>query len=262
MEENKRGANTLYLVIGVATLVVAIIGATFAYFSASASSKEGDITGGTNTALSTALNLNVTRELFGNEAPTDDEGKKFGNLVPAVIDVTEDGIKKAVGKKCIAGGYTGCHLYKITASSTQTLTSASIRLADLQTTATDYANWKYIIYSSADGDYNTVTSIVEDQNNANRSFAAYDARNTTDRKYIYDSSSPAGTGFDMHNAQGLTENTPVYYYLLVYLANTDNTQNPEDTSAATSGTGTYTGVVTMDAAGGKVVASFSTTVTP
>ena len=34
MEENKKGANTLYAVIGIATLVVAIIGATFAYFSA------------------------------------------------------------------------------------------------------------------------------------------------------------------------------------------------------------------------------------
>lgn len=36
MEENKKGANTLYAVIGIATLVVAIIGATFAYFSATA----------------------------------------------------------------------------------------------------------------------------------------------------------------------------------------------------------------------------------
>ena len=35
--ENKSGQGIFYGVIGVATLVVAIIGATFAYFSASAS---------------------------------------------------------------------------------------------------------------------------------------------------------------------------------------------------------------------------------
>ena len=45
MEENKKGANTLYAVIGIATLVVAIIGATFAYFSASQTNS--DITGTT-----------------------------------------------------------------------------------------------------------------------------------------------------------------------------------------------------------------------
>ena len=48
MEENKRGANTLYLVIGVATLVVAIIGATFAYFTASAENDGDQITGQTS----------------------------------------------------------------------------------------------------------------------------------------------------------------------------------------------------------------------
>ena len=82
-------------------------------------------------------------------------------------------LKKVVDDKCVAGGYTGCHLYKITATSTQTVAHASVRLADLQTTATDYKNWKYVLYKSADGTANTVTSIIEDANNADRSFAAY-----------------------------------------------------------------------------------------
>lgn len=38
--EEKKGQGTLYLVIGIATLVVAIIGATFAYFSAQATSAD------------------------------------------------------------------------------------------------------------------------------------------------------------------------------------------------------------------------------
>lgn len=259
MEENKRGANTLYLVIGVATLVVAIIGATFAYFSASATA-DSEITGGTNTGLSTALSLQVTRETFADpEAESENETTPdYNNLVPAVIDVTTDGIGKVVAEKCVNGGYTGCHLYKITASSNQALPSASIRLADLQTTATDYANWKYVLYKSADGAASTVTSIIEDSNNAERSFAAYSALAGENRKYTYSAETPSG--FDMHAAGALEKDTAVYYYLLIYLANTENTQNPTDTGNANSGTGTYTGIVTMDAAGGKVVANFSTSV--
>ena len=56
--KEKKGQGTLYLVIGIATLVVAIIGATFAYFSAQATSAD-KVQGGTNTDLSTALTLNV-----------------------------------------------------------------------------------------------------------------------------------------------------------------------------------------------------------
>ena len=262
-ENNRKGTSVFYAVVGIATLVVAIIGATFAYFSASATSGAGDIQGGTNEGLSTALSLKVTRELFGATTGDDEEDPtpaNYNNLVPAIIDVTPEGLKKVVDEKCVNGGYTGCHLYKIEAQSTQTLNSASIRLADLQTTATDYANWKYVLYSSADGKYDTITSIIEDAQNAKRSFAAYDENNTTDRVYTYVDGTISG--FDMHNAASITANTPVYYYLLIYLANTENSQNPEDTTSTNSGTGTYTGIVTMDAAGGKVVASFSTTVSP
>ena len=46
--EEKKGQGTLYLVIGIATLVVAIIGATFAYFSAQATAEGDKIQGGTN----------------------------------------------------------------------------------------------------------------------------------------------------------------------------------------------------------------------
>jgi len=259
-ERNMKGQNTLYAVIGVATLIVAIIGATFAFFSAQATASDDsdDIEGGTNNTLATALSLKVERVTF-EEATEPDAGEgeegtettaNYNNLVPAIIDVTTAGIKKAVDEKCVNAGYTGCHLYKITASSSQTLQTASIRLAKLTTTATDKASWKYVIYNSASGAANDVTSIKSDANNTNRDFATF----ATEYPYVEGEVS----GYDMH-AAGLTEGTPVYYYLLVYLANKDNTvQNPELTTDANSGTGTYEGIVTMDAAGGKVVASFST----
>ena len=93
--KEKKGQGTLYLVIGIATLVVAIIGATFAYFSAQATSAD-KVQGGTNTELSTALTLNVERQLFGEA-----ESESYNNLVPAVIDVTTDGIKKVVDNKLV-----------------------------------------------------------------------------------------------------------------------------------------------------------------
>ena len=40
-EENKR--NVFNIIIGVSTLLIAILGATFAYFSATATSKENDV---------------------------------------------------------------------------------------------------------------------------------------------------------------------------------------------------------------------------
>ena len=46
MENNGKGTSIFYGVIGVATLVITIIGATFAYFSATTNSDEGAITAG------------------------------------------------------------------------------------------------------------------------------------------------------------------------------------------------------------------------
>ena len=39
-ENNRKGPGIFYAVVGVATLVVAIIGATFAYFSATATNND------------------------------------------------------------------------------------------------------------------------------------------------------------------------------------------------------------------------------
>ena len=54
MEENRKGTGVFYAVVGVATLVVAIIGATFAYFSASATN-DTDLKGTTASGASLAI---------------------------------------------------------------------------------------------------------------------------------------------------------------------------------------------------------------
>lgn len=244
MENNNgKGQNILYLVVGIATLVVAIIGATFAYFSAAATVTGDEITGNTED-LTGALTLNVERVRF------EEAGANSDNLVPTDLTADVAGINAAITKKCVGNGYTGCHLYKITATSTKTIQNASVRLTELTTTAKDTASWSYVIYTN-DGTVNTISA----EEGTNDKIVATSDFKTFGETYT------AETGFDMHNNSALTENAPVYYYLLVYLANKDEVvQNPTGEGAADNadnGTGTYSGKVSMDALGGKVVASFS-----
>ena len=142
--ENKNGQGIFYGVIGVATLVVAIIGATFAFFGAQASAN-GDAIAGNTLDLASALSVSVTKLDLGGTAAS-------ANLVPATIDVTAaSGINQALTAKCEKNGYTGCHVYKIVAESTETVTAASINLSTLTTTASsNKSDWKYVIYTGTD----------------------------------------------------------------------------------------------------------------
>lgn len=220
-ENNRKGPGVFYAVVGVATLVVAIIGATFAYFSAQATATGDNVTGGTNNDLASALSVTVTRV---NKTVTTANSI---DLVPANIDGQLESVNNAVKANCEANGYTGCHLYKIEAQSTQSVANASILLSTLTVESTAKTNWAYAIYTGTD---KTAEAIV----------------NTGK----LDLEAPV----DMHGNKALTANTPVTYYLIVYLKNVDSAQNAGD---AADETGTYTGTVTMNAAGGKVSATFS-----
>ena len=254
--EEKKGQGTLYLVIGIATLVVAIIGATFAYFSAQATSAD-KIKGGTSN-VGTSLNLTVDRVLFGAEA-----GDNYNNLVPAQLTLTNEGIAKVVNNKCVASGYTGCHLYKITATSNQDLPAADLLLQSFKTeSVTDTSAWKFVVFTADEatseaGTTYTVKSLVTGTDAA-QDFKTSDA--------IKDAKT-APYGYNIHKSEqgtsaGMTANTAYNYYLLIYLADNDQIQNPgaEDTgNQQYSATGTYSGSVVLNAAGGKVVANFNAT---
>ena len=259
--EEKKGQGTLYLVIGIATLVVAIIGATFAYFSAQATAKGDKIQGGTND-VGASLDLTVNRVLFGATA---EETAEYKNLVPAQLTLSNEGIAKVINNKCVAGGYTGCHLYKITAKSTQDLPAADLLLQSFNTeSVVDTSAWKFVVFTATEnaGEENTTTytvnNIITGTENA-QDFATSDA--TKDAK-------TAPFGYNIHKSEqgtsaGMTANKAYDYYLLIYLADNNQIQNPgaEDTeNQQYSATGTYSGSVVLNAAGGKVVANFSSSV--
>lgn len=103
MEENRKGPGVFYAVVGVATLVVAIIGATFAYFSAT-TTNDTNVTG--STASGASLSMVITRESDAGTA---------ANMIPMLTTDLQKGVTGTNSKSCIdANGNTVCQVYKIT----------------------------------------------------------------------------------------------------------------------------------------------------
>ncbi len=152
------------------------------------------------------------------------------NLVPSDAGANITNIKNAMTAKCVNKGYTGCHIYKITAKSGQTLNTASLNLTLTQTGATDVAAWKYVTFTG-EGD---AAALVEGKSG---SF------NVTDTAPV-----------DLHSGGSVTGGTDVVYYLMIYLENKDASQNETGENLAT---GSYVGKVTFQAAGGTVSATFA-----
>ena len=103
MEENRKGPGVFYAVVGVATLVVAIIGATFAYFSASTTNNT-DVTG--STASGASLSMAITRVSDAGTA---------ANMIPMLTADLQKGVTGTSSKSCVdANSNTVCQVYKIT----------------------------------------------------------------------------------------------------------------------------------------------------
>ena len=120
MEENRKGPGVFYAVVGVATLVVAIIGATFANFSASASNT-ADIKGNTAEAAGIALAI-------------EDVTKTGGDMIPLNLHVgdgtkdTADQFADAMRGKCKdINNNNVCDVYKITLTNSSTTSTIDVR---------------------------------------------------------------------------------------------------------------------------------------
>ena len=263
--ENRKGPGVFYAVVGVATLVVAIIGATFAYFSASTSSSGDDITGSTRNLTATSLSLTVDKIEFNAATATSND------LVPAFFGVTGEApsttlnvaapanltstqVSSMLTNHCEQGGYTGCHLYKITADTDEDIPVAYLRLDLNITTSTtkDKDQWGYVVFTGSD--------TANATNSAKTDSVTLTAINSNN-------GAPAAIGngvsaLDINNGGNLTTAGRVYY-LLVYVNDTDVPQNATTTeNEQTVGNndyviGSYAGTVTLDAvSGGKVRATF------
>ena len=239
-EQKGAGRGIFYGVIGVATLVVAIIGATFAYFTASAQTGAGNqnITGRTNDELGTALTITTTRVHFSGVSASAGDDLVPGGFNNATPGLDASDITAALQKGCVDGGYTGCHVWKVQATSTQNIDHANIELTLTLNNVATKTQWGYAVYTTADDTETgtpTLATVANDRS----------ASNAIDENFA--------TPLDIHNNAALTTAGKIYY-VMVYLNNVTSAQN--NTTEGTNDTGSYTGTVTMSAAGGKVSATF------
>ena len=206
-EENRKGPGIFYAVIGVATLVVAIIGATFAYFTATATDDD-TVTG---TAATTGLSLTV------DKISTD----ATGGLIPIAESLLNNGLAgdTASGEKmCLdKDSNTVCQVYRITVENTGTVPA---RLdGTLTLSATGYTNLKW---ANINKDSGLTSDATPDEVGSN----------------LNASSVTSITANELFAASQTK-----YYYVMVYINETNASQNDTDK-------GSFTGSVTFSSAGG------------
>ena len=161
--ENSKGRGIFLGVVSVATLIVAIIGATFAWFSASVGSGENDVN---LTAYQFDAKLTVERVF-----PTAENASK--KIIPFVPDkVLRKGLENETNNmnyalneatnKCVdSSGYLVCSLYKITVTNNGSdaieldgsVTTMETTPTETGTTLTANGDLKAQIISNADGKY-------------------------------------------------------------------------------------------------------------
>lgn len=161
--ENSKGRGIFLGVVSVATLIVAIIGATFAWFSASVGSGENDVN---LTAYQFDAKLTVERVF-----PTaENASKKIIPFVPDKVlragEVNETNnmnyaLNEATDKCVDSSGYLVCSLYKITVTNNGSdaieldgsVTTMETTPTETGTTMTANGDLKAQIISYADGKY-------------------------------------------------------------------------------------------------------------
>ena len=237
--ENKNGQGIFYGVIGVATLVVAIIGATFAYFSASAQSTS-DITGQTLGGSGGVLGLQVSKVDFGTTGATSND------LVPTNIN-TQALIQSAINNKCVAPAtagdstgtvYTGCHLYTIHATSQSAVNGATLALTSLTATVPtggDATKWHYALFEATEN---------------SGTYAVSSMLNSTPAVFP-----GASASVKLIDDDDLTAGYDHTFYMLVYVENVATSQN---SGGSTDVTGSYQGTISFTTSeGAEVQATFS-----
>lgn len=137
MNENNNGRGLFYGVIGVATLIVAIIGATFAYFSVNANiTNNNGISGDTVNVSETTITGTLTRVTQSTVA-----------MVPLKTEDLQKGITGENGQQCIdKNGAKVCDIYTLTINNSS---DAPVSLAgDLTITATNMADLRWSLLES------------------------------------------------------------------------------------------------------------------
>ena len=148
MNNNNNGKGIFYGVIGVATLVVAIIGATFAYFAASANSANNAVSAASSTVSSLQLS-EVKDGIKANLIPIDETNTKFPSKVGLTSDSCKDDNKNNI-----------CSTYQFTVTNPNE--QAQQVYFYLEPSSNTFTNLHYTIFKGTPTTYNVKGEQVTD----------------------------------------------------------------------------------------------------
>lgn len=153
--ENKNGKGIFLGVVSVATLVVAIIGATFAFFSASTSGNNGSIDFGSTQLGEGTLTLTESANFKSTLVPVASQDANFAGYV---------GLDTASKTYCLDDDGNGiCSVYQFTVTNTGTV--AQPIYISMEPTTNGFGNLYYAVYGKADAsvnDHTVATAFTKD----------------------------------------------------------------------------------------------------
>lgn len=263
MEEKKRGNGIFLGVVAVATLIVAIIGATFAYFSITAQS-DADAVNLSAYEFTASLSVSPVAPTgtFKGLIPMDPEATVSGasgtnnkNLLYAINEATN---------KCVdSNGYQVCAIYELifenTASESMTLTGI------LKTTANNAAVEEVPVEGGEEGETTTQTKA------GRTAFTDLKIRTATLNSSTYEFDEDGGSVFEAAVPSSTTDgentvaigsvtvpgNDTLHKYIVIYLDGTnDGTSSGVDQSAQMGAT--YQGQLVYESgAGNQLTGTFN-----
>ncbi len=225
MEENRKGPGVFYAVVGVATLVVAIIGATFAYFSASAANNEA-ITGNTAEAGGVELTITPVTTTGTNMLPLNlMDNTKATDPASGAADQFADALGATKGASCKdSNGNNVCQVYSITVKNKSTTSTVQVR--GTLNLASEATNMKWQLLE-------TGTST------ARADFATVVDKGVTGNVTVGGNTGATGAAAA---SQNLAAEASATYYVLVWLEETGAAQETADASKSFTGTVTFNAV--------------------
>lgn len=160
---NNKKSQTFNLIIGIATLLIALLGATFAYFTATARSAEGEVT-----VRSAMVSINFDRGTTikaNNLIPSSESvalSKYQKSVDPFIVDVDGEFIKdfdeyleeedhsdvsNYLNRRCVdANGKEVCYVFWFSVTSDGPEEDVTDILASIQVDSNEFENLVYLVY--------------------------------------------------------------------------------------------------------------------
>ena len=230
--ENKNGRGIFLGVVSVATLVVAIIGATFAFFSASGGSANNAVTAGATT-LAGAIELTSSNsKLATNLIPVASEDANFARY---------PGVAASGAHSCLDDRDNEiCSVYEFTITNTASI--AQTIYVSFDPVSNDFDNLYFAAFNTTVASANF--QVATGASGSGSSFALT-AQTNSGNATIGHQATKLANGTSTNAMSGLTTtlnpNASVTYTILVWLQETGDDQNSEQGGTFAAGVNVTTG---------------------